>query len=458
MLTAPRFVALVIAMAANTLASTSLAQAPAGEATSQHAVVIWVEGGGAKKDAEAREAIGRSLPASVRVVDESAFRKAMTAAGQKLPYAPLLGKGPFRRAALDRTRKALAEVGAEGAILGNIRIGKSGQEVVVLYIEAGDSGQDPDVEAPIPIGTPDLRGSVSKALDTQIQNWSAGAATVGESPKKDAPKDEPEKKDDEKKPDDDEKNDEEGASAGDERPKNQYGREIFSIAANFDLGGRWFAYNDPVTPNLRNYDVFPAAGFDVGAEVYPLATTDVPVLKDLGFFGGFGMALGLASETAGGEEVTTSWTRFDVGMRFRLRTGSEKAPVLGLHGGFAIDSFDLKTDGELAGEVPTVSYTFLKVGVDGRIPIGPVALSVFFDYLGAVSAGEVYDRFQGSSIGGIAAGGAFIVPIAAGFEARVGAEYDRWFYAFEPVVGDAYVAGGALDEYLHLTVGPAYVF
>ncbi len=429
--------------------------AAAQDAKGERVVVLWVEGG-AKKDAEVREAVKKQLPSGVRIVDDARFRKAMIKAGQKLPYGRVLGKGPFRGAALDRTRKALTEVGAEGAILGLIRIGKGGQEVVLLYAEARDTGEDPDVDVPILLKG-DVSTPVGEALATQIAAWGGAAPpppAADPKPKEEEPKEEPKKEGEEPE----EEAAPEEPEDGEGRKANVYGREIFSVAAAFDLSGRWLSYNDGVTENLRDYDVFGAPGFQIGAELYPLAGTDVTVMKDLGLTGRFGMALGLSSETEGGDPVTTSWTRLDIGLRLRLRTGEETAPVLGLHGGFGLDSFDLEAEGALGDEVPSASYKFLRVGVDGRIPIGPVALTVFFDYLGALSAGTVYDRFTGSSIGGIATGGGFVVPIASGFEVRLGAEYERWFYAFEPSIGDPFVAGGALDERLHLTLGPAYVY
>ena len=37
-------------------------------------------------------------------------------------------------------------------------------------------------------------------------------------------------------------------------------------------------------------------------------------------------------------------------------------------------------------------------------------------------------------------------------------EYTRMFYAFNPNLGDAHVAGGALDEMTDVTAGFAYLF
>jgi hypothetical protein len=363
----------------------------------------------------------------------------------------MLRKGPFREAALDRTRRGLERLGAEGAILGLLRVGKGGQEVVLLYVEARDTGEEPDVDVPIPLSG-EVTPAVGEALAVQIEGWTPKEPEPAPAPEAPAPSDAT-AAEDRPSADDEEPEDDGGA-----RRANVYGTELLAIAAAFDLAGRWFTYNDGVTSNLRDYDVFGAPGVQIGGELYPLAASDVAVLKDLGIATRFGTALGLSSETASGDAVSTSWTRFDAGLRLRIRTGGDEAPVVGLHGGFGLDTFDLEASGALADEVPSASYAFLRGGVDGRVPLGPMALALFFDYLGALSAGAVYDRFTGSSIGGIAAGGGLVVPIASGFEVRLGAEYERWFYAFEPTVGDAFVAGGALDEQLHLTLGPAYVY
>jgi hypothetical protein len=48
------------------------------------------------------------------------------------------------------------------------------------------------------------------------------------------------------------------------------------------------------------------------------------------------------------------------------------------------------------------------------------------------------------------------VTLGRGFEARLWLDYARWFYDMNPEPGDAYVAGGALDEMLTVLVGVAY--
>jgi hypothetical protein len=193
--------------------------------------------------------------------------------------------------------------------------------------------------------------------------------------------------------------------------------------------------------------------------VYPLATTGILILRDLGITGEFRTAFGISSATKDGTEVGTTWMRFGGGMRYRLPVGPEDKPfVFGLRGSFVKEGFTFDASGTLKNEAPSADYLFLRVGLDGRFPIGPLAITAFGGYLGALQAGDVHDRFRDTSLGGIDVGGGVVVPIALGFEAFVQAEYIRWFYAFAPVPGDGFVAGGALDEYIHLEIGPQYVY
>ena len=59
-------------------------------------------------------------------------------------------------------------------------------------------------------------------------------------------------------------------------------------------------------------------------------------------------------------------------------------------------------------------------------------------------------------MGGVDARVGLAVPLPLGFEARLIASYARYFYAFSPVPGDRYVAGGALDQLATGHLGLAY--
>ena len=48
--------------------------------------------------------------------------------------------------------------------------------------------------------------------------------------------------------------------------------------------------------------------------------------------------------------------------------------------------------------------------------------------------------------------------IVSGLEGRIVFDYERYFYAFQPIPGDAYVAGGALDQFFGVRLAVAYIF
>ena len=120
----------------------------------------------------------------------------------------------------------------------------------------------------------------------------------------------------------------------------------------------------------------------------------------------------------------------------------------------------------IAGEVASVHYQYLRLGADLRADLGAVALVGGLGYRANVGAGEVYDRFtptnrgtQGdASIGAIDLSGGLGVEIMSGVEGRFVAEYARYFYSFEPVPGDQYIAGGALDQFLSLRLTAVYIY
>jgi hypothetical protein len=243
-----------------------------------------------------------------------------------------------------------------------------------------------------------------------------------------------------------------------ERPKNVFGHELFSAGAALELVGRQFSYSDGISSNVRDYGVFGAPMPVVFLELYPAAETDIPVMRDIGLVASYGHAIGLDSETSDGRKVGNTYDRIMVGLRARLRTGGVKSPVFGLTTAFTLVAFGFDTTGALNEEVPSVSYKNLRIGLDGRVPFGPVSLLLSAGYDAPLTTGAVYDRFRDPSTGGIDLGAGLAVRIVRGLEARATVEYTRYFSSFDPRVGDSYVAGGALDEFLGIRIGAAYAY
>ena len=233
---------------------------------------------------------------------------------------------------------------------------------------------------------------------------------------------------------------------------------VLVVGLSFQMSGRFFAYSDGLTRNLRPYDVFGAPMGMAHLEIYPAAFGDVPVAKDIGLTASYTMAFGLDSATSAGEPIDTQFMRLNAGLRGRIRFGDVPSPTLGINAGFTLLNFSYTAPADLADEVPGVSYKLLRFGPDMRIPAGPVAIELGGDFLLPLSGGEVYDRFSDASVLGIEARLGLGIPLAAGIELRLAGEYTRFFSSFTPVVGDTHVAGGALDQLVWIRLGAAYVY
>ena len=423
------------------LAAIALAPAQAWAAGSAKAVAIYVEG----NDADAvRAAVLAIVPERLRVVDASVFSDALGKEGHRGSFGPALTQAKQRDKALGRLRRAAAAVGADAVIAAraNKKSGPGGLVVTVLWIDQipGDLTVDDDVT--LPSGSDARKAALRNALGSHLEQLAGPRAeTAAVEPKTtDAAVTPP------------------PMDAKPPREKNKVNTALFIAGVNFEIGGRSFAYSDPITANTRDYDVFGAPMPSVLAEIYPAAGTSIPFIKDLGLTGTFARAFGISSATKNGTKLGTTWMRAGGGLRARFRPGSNDGPMLGISGGINFTTFTFNAPASLTPSTPDVTYTSLRAGIDARIPFWRMALLLEAGYDGALSAGAVYDRFAGATVGGLDARAGFAILIADGFEARLTGHYTRYFYSFDPVPGDAYVAGGALDQLFGFGIGVAYAY
>jgi hypothetical protein len=217
---------------------------------------------------------------------------------------------------------------------------------------------------------------------------------------------------------------------------------------------RHFSYVDRVTSTLRPYDLSAAPFASVAVEVYPLARTTLPVVRDLGLTGDYGRAVALASADVSGVRVGTSWQTFDVGLRQRVRLGS--SVLLGLSAGYGgnVFSFD---EPQFSGVLPSVDYRMLRGALDARASFGAFSILAGGGYLDVLSVGALGGVFPRESVGGVEGrvGGAF-TPMR-GLEISMGLAYTRFFYSFHPAPGDSGIAGGALDQMGRVSLAVAYL-
>jgi hypothetical protein len=406
------------------------------------AVALFIEGGDADSVAAEVQAV---LPPELSVVDAKTFASAMKKAGQGSLGNAIAVNGAARDKMFGRIKKAMEAVQADAAIVGRVRIGKQGKEVWLVWVTSdGEARVDQSVS--LKGDSADRKTAFHAALDAPASAL-VPAATVappdsgGPDPSKPPVVEDPDK----------------------DKPKSNrtphvYGTSLFGLSVAFEMGARHMAFTDAVTANIRPYDVFGAPMIAASGELYPAATTGITVLKNIGLAARFSMALGLGSKTKTGPSVTNTWLRFRGGLKWRFVPGSETGPVLALTGDFGMDGFSFDNAGDLAGEVPTVQYQYLRAGGEVRLPIGPIAFSFGGGYRGLIGLGETGQRFTGANALAFDGEVGFSAALPAGFEIRLSGDYTRVFYAFAPLPGDAYVAGGAVDEMLGARLGVAYVY
>lgn len=235
------------------------------------------------------------------------------------------------------------------------------------------------------------------------------------------------------------------------------GRSEVGVYASFDIGNRRFKYSDPIGDALRPYTLAVAPMLSFGLEAYPLATLDVPVLRDLGFRGRLSRAFAVDSTTPEGDTIDTTWTRFGGEVRERVLVPGRHPLEFGASFGADASYFEMSSKSKLGALLPSARTIALRFGLDGRVLVaGRFSTELGFAYLAVTTPGAIYQRFRDPSVGGIDGNLGCALALLPGLEARLVGRYTRYFATFHPQVGDPYVAGGALDEQLQVGLGVRY--
>ena len=235
------------------------------------------------------------------------------------------------------------------------------------------------------------------------------------------------------------------------------GRSEVAVLVGIDVGARHFKYSDPVGTLYAAYrlPIAPMASF--GLEAYPLASTNLPLLRDLGFRGRLSRAFAVNSKTPDGITIETSWTRFGGEVRQRILLPSSHPVELGLYVGGDASYFTMKTKTPVAALLPSAKTVAVRFGFDARVlAVGRLSFLLGGAYLATTSPGEIYDRFRAPHVHGVDGELGAAVALLPGLELRLSGRYTRYFSTFKPIVGDALVAGGALDEQMQFGLGVRY--
>jgi hypothetical protein len=225
-------------------------------------------------------------------------------------------------------------------------------------------------------------------------------------------------------------------------------REVIGVFAGLELSARRLSYTDALSSNVRPYSVTGAPSPTLGVELYPLARTSIPVLRDLGLVASGATAIGLSSKTPSGATTSTRYLRYQAALHYRIRLDTRDHPAaLGLEIDYSALQFRLSDVRSLTGADPSVDDRYLRFGADGRVPLGPVVLLARAGIGRLLGVGPMGDQFPRGR-GGIVDGRLGVaVPFGGVVEGRLWLDHTRAFFDLRPVPGDAYVAGGAVDSY-----------
>ncbi len=229
---------------------------------------------------------------------------------------------------------------------------------------------------------------------------------------------------------------------------------LFRLGAAVQGGSRHFSYVDRLTATLRPYDLWLAPMAAVDGELDPFARSRSPWLERLGLSADCARAFGVSSADSAGARVSTTWQTFHVDVRERVPVGA--SVMLGAHAGYG--GIDFSFDGEVdaTSQLPSVGYRFVRIGADGQARLGGFVLFAEASYLAVQSTGAMGDLFPRESVGGVEAHAGATRSITRSLDATLDLAYTRFFYDFRPQPGDAYVAGGALDQMAYASAGLAY--
>lgn len=455
-------VALVAALIASLVTGVALAANP-----DPNRVVVYVEGTDAKF---VRQDILSALPDSMKVADQNKTEAALQGAGVKGHLADVLSDEEKRKKVAPKLAKVATKLGAGAILVANVPKSKGERDIAVLVVrdntevsfetvtvgkKEGSGSRatkwqalfaatlEPTSAAPQPEPAPEPEPVAKKAKKEKKEKTDEPPAREEPEEKKEALR-EPER-------------DGGAAEPSAKRTKKQFDYATMVVGVAYDSGTRGFSYKDPVTNNLRPYDVANTPGIAASLEVYPLARSKGAILPDLALTGRMARAFGFDSGTSSGQDVATTWQDVEIGLRGRIHTGTAgKAPLLGAGVAFVSSVFDFGSSAA-ARDLPSARYKMLRLELDGRIPIESFAVLVGASYLPVFGAAPMSDRFSRASIQGVGARIGVAARALSWLEGRLEFKYDHLFYKLSPEPGDAYVAGGALDQRLAITVG-AYAF
>ncbi len=235
------------------------------------------------------------------------------------------------------------------------------------------------------------------------------------------------------------------------------------MTLRFGLGftglNRNYLYRDDLFDALSKYRLPFGPAPSAELEFYPGALFSSGIAANFGIRGAFNYLVGVSSVANGVRFASTSMKlQASLVGRIPLRIVELQVGI-----GYGLQTFGIASTagGVDRPNIPNVSFGGIRPMLEASLHLTPIFnLHLGGAYQVLLSQGELKTTtyFPRSTGGGADLWVAVSVRPTAHFAIRLQGDYSRYFFTLSPQVGDPYIAGGALDQYLSGTISANVLF
>jgi hypothetical protein len=234
------------------------------------------------------------------------------------------------------------------------------------------------------------------------------------------------------------------------------GALAFELTAGAGGVHRSFDFNDP----LSNYQAGASRPYSyslpvgptpfVGVGFYPGAFAGSGIVSQIGLVGRYEKLIGTKTSVDNGPMLSTFGQEYEVGVRARQPLAEHEVGLMVAYGKHSFHVSDTDPGPTTNAIVPNVDYTFIRLGLDGRLGLGRVSLGAHAGTRLVRDTGPLgttwFPSTKTTTVEGGVWGSYALTPLLG---VVAGVDYLRYAFNFNPVpTTNAVVAGGAVDQYI----------
>jgi len=231
------------------------------------------------------------------------------------------------------------------------------------------------------------------------------------------------------------------------------------VAFTLDAGARGihrdFNFHDPLSnyngaspPYSYSLPAGPAPFVEIG--LYPGAFAGRGLASRIGLVGHYEKLIGTKTSVGSGPTLSTFGQEYEAGLRVRQPFDADEVGLTVAYGKHSFHVSDTDPGPTTEAIVPNVDYTFVRIGLDGRLALGVVALGAHVGTRLVRDTGPLGTTwFPSTKTTTIEGGVSAVYDLTPLLGVVAGVDYLRYAFDFNPVpTTNAVVAGGAVDQYI----------